>query len=116
MDRLSIPSTALILDSAASLEGNVSVSKFNNNGYLNNTMSGDQSLTNFTEVPELVPKEVISLRMLLSIVLDKETCTDCQSIIPNVFRKICNMLISQEFGKFRVINFAKRQVVADGRL
>ena len=79
-------------------------------------MSGDQSLTNFTEVPELVPNDVVSLRMLLSIVFDKETCTDCQSIIPNVFRKVCNMLISQEFRKFRVINFAKRQVVADGHL
>ena len=56
------------------------------------------------------------LRMLLSIVFDKETCADCQSIIPNVLRKICNMLISQEFRKFRVINFAKRQVVADGHL
>ena len=76
-------------------------------------MSGDQSLTNFTEVPELVLKDIVNLRMLLSIVLDKETCTDCQSIIPNIFRKICNMLILQEFGKFRVINFAKRQVVAD---
>ena len=79
-------------------------------------MSGDQSLTNFTEVPELVLKDVISLRMLLSIVLDKETCTDCQIIIPNILRKICNMLILQEFGKFRVINFVKRQVVADGHL
>ena len=78
-------------------------------------MSGDQFLTNFSDVPELVPNDVVSLRMLLSIVFDKETCTDCQSIIPNVFKKVCNMLI-QEFRKFRVINFAKRQVVADGHL
>ena len=79
-------------------------------------MSGDQPLMNFTEVLELVRKDVVSLRMLLSIVFDKETCTDCQSIIPNVLKKICNMLISQEFRKFRVINFANRQVVADGHL
>ena len=75
-------------------------------------MSGDQFLTNFTVVLELVPNDVVSL----SIVFDRETCTDCQSIILNVFRKVCNMLISQQFRKFRVINFAKRQVVADGHL
>ena len=75
-------------------------------------MSGDQFLTNFTVVLELVPNDVVSL----SIVFDRETCTDCQSIILNVFRKVCNMLISQQFRKFRVINFAKRQVAADGHL
>ena len=76
-------------------------------------MSGDQSLTNFTEVPELVPKDVIRLRMLLSIVYDKETVP----IVKVSYRTFLGKFVTCSYlENFELSISQKRQAVADGHL